>query len=51
MNHPKISILVQKLKVYIILRIIDYYEYDNNNINTNSVYDINKKDFIFQKLK
>ena len=51
MNHPKISILVQKLKSYIKIKIRDYYEYVNKNINMNSAYDINKNEFIFEKLK
>ena len=51
MNHPKLSILVQKLKSYIKLKICDYYEYVNKNINMNSGYYINKNKFIFEKLK
>ena len=48
-NHPKLTILVQKMKSYINLRINEYYEYIKDN-NKDKV-EINQKEFIFTKLK
>ena len=48
-NHPKLTILVQKKKSYINLRINEYYEY--NKDNNKDKLEINQKEFIFTKLK
>ena len=49
-NHPKISILVEKMNSYIALRINEYYEYIKEN-NNKDILDIDQKEFIFTKIK
>ena len=49
-NHPKISILVEKMNSYIALRINEYYEYIKEN-NNKDLLDIDQKEFIFTKIK
>ena len=50
-NHPKISIFVEKIKSYIKMKISEYYENIKKNNNIIDKEDLNKKEFIFEKIK
>ena len=50
-THPKLSILVNKLKSYLKLRMNNYYQFINNIIGDENINsEINIKDYIFEKL-
>lgn len=50
MNHPKLSIYVEKIKNYIKMKISEYYE-NSKNIKTKIINgEISKNEFIFEKI-
>ena len=51
MNHPKISIYVEKMKNYIKMKISDYYENSKKIKEKTNNEEISKKEFIFEKIK
>ena len=51
MNHPKISIYVEKIKNYIKMKISDYYENSKKIKEKTNNEEISKKEFIFEKIK
>ena len=49
--YPKLSILINKLKSYIKLKMNNYYQFLNNKITDENINnEINIKDYIFDKI-